>query len=181
MNAKSTTLILFALMTLTAQIGHPQTPQVVNRQSNTSQAGKYALGLQNSTPAWGISAKYRYNERLTLQAIIDPIGDYKDYGMRAVFKYTQDKYWHVYGFAGLALWSYPSSSFDRRFNRYLPSTQSTLGLGGGVGIEYDWSALGPDLPPISWSLELGLNLVDESARASSTILGIGAHYYFERQ
>ncbi len=48
-----------------------------------------------------------------------------------------------------------------------------LGVFGGIGagVEWDWREVRDDLPPLSWSLELGLN-------HTSISLGFGVHYTF---
>ncbi|MDI6703844.1 MAG: hypothetical protein QME40_04150 [bacterium] len=139
---------------------------------------RFGLGLQCSFPAWGISGMMDVADNLSLQGVLDLFGDLKTYAGRGIYRFNKEPYWNVYGYGMIGAWSY---SYYYGWPIYLKITETVMGFGAGVGIEYDWKALSPDLPPICWNLEAGLGSVGFKKvyyPFSTFMIGVGAHYRF---
>ncbi len=136
---------------------------------------RYAVGLHGSFPAWGLSAMYDVNDRVTVQGVIDPTGVLKAYAGRVLY-YVKDSF-YGYGTAGL---------FTYGGNGVIPgSSVAAFGIGGGGGVEIDWQkVLGeslPGLPALVSHLELGfavVNFNDVNYAPSTLTIGAGLHYRF---
>lgn len=75
------------------------------------------------------------------------------------------------------MWTYPYYGWEGW--NYKEKTESVMGFGAGAGIEYDWRALSPNLPPIRWNAEIGLGRVGlEYYNFSTLMFGVGGHYRF---
>ena len=78
----------------------------------------------------------------------------------------------------LGMWRYPYSKWDANGN-WVEETETAMGFGAGGGIEYNWQAFAPDLPPIWWNLEAGIGSVPlDYYNFSAFMIGLGAHYRF---
>lgn len=134
------------------------------------EAGEYGVGFQSSWPAWGLSGMYDVNEEVSAQAVLGFAGTANAYSIRGLYRFHREESWNAYGYGSLGLWTYR--------HRVLGS-ESALGFGGGAGIEYDWRAINPELPPIYWNLEIGIASVGlDHYSVSALMLGLGAHYRF---
>ncbi len=133
---------------------------------------RYGVGFQGTFPAWGISGTMMFTDEITGQLILGPFGYLQTYAARGLYQFRDETYWDLYGFGMLGLWTY-----NYGFNRQ--STESSLGLGAGAGIQYDWRAWNDELPPIYWNVELGLGYVNlDRYNFGSVLFGTGVHYRF---
>ena len=133
--------------------------------------GGYAVGFQSSGVSSGLSGKMEISDEITAQAVLGFFGAVSNYSVRGLYKFNSDEHWDAYGFGSLGMWTWDGSGgFD---------DETVFGLGAGVGIEYDWRALAPTLPPVYWNLELGFNIASfDNYDFSSVGIGVGAHYRF---
>lgn len=141
---------------------------------------KWGVGFQSSFPAWGISGSMDINETITAQAIIGFFSGLKTYAGRGLYRFKKEQYWEIYGYGMLGLWSYDGVRF-RSGVGLEDHTETVLGFGAGAGLEYDWRAFNPDLPPLFWNFELGVGFVEFDEvdyDFSALLIGVGVHYRF---
>lgn len=132
---------------------------------------KYGVGFQGSFPAYGISGMMDINETISAQAIIGFFSHLKTYAARGLYRFRQEDNWNLYGYGMIGIWNYGAFGVS----------ETVVGFGAGAGIEYDWRAFDPDLPPLFWNIELGLGVAnfDKVAYDFNTLLiGVGVHYRF---
>ncbi|MDH5228809.1 MAG: hypothetical protein OEZ58_14545 [Gammaproteobacteria bacterium] len=143
---------------------------------------KFAAGYQGTFPATGISGKMKISNVITAQAMIGFWGTLNTYAARGLYRFQEDKFWNAYGYGMLGFWSYRATVYDFSTFSNQEKTQFVLGFGGGAGIEYNWQAVAPDLPPIWFNLELGFGSIkfnDLNYNVSGVLIGGGAHYRFD--
>jgi len=134
---------------------------------------KYSLGFQSSTETSGISGKMDYTDKIALQGSIGVFGNLTNYSGKGIYKFKSADYWDLYGFGQVGMWVWDGGTY------YETQTQTSFGIGGGAGIEWDWRALSKDLPPISWNCEIGFSTASFDFYDYSPIdFGIGGHYRF---
>ena len=140
---------------------------------------KFGIGLQASFPGYGISGIVDVTDKVSIQGILDFIGDLKMYAGRGIYRFTKKPFWNAYGYGAIGAWSYPYKVLES--GKLVKKTETVLGFGAGVGIEYNWQALARELPPLWWNVEVGLGIVkfEKAVYDVSTItLGLGVHYRF---
>ena len=147
-----------------------------------AQEEKFGIGVQFTFPAWGVSGMMDVTDKTSIQGILGLIGDLKMYAGRGIYRFRKEPYWNVYGYGMIGAWSYTGYKigYDSNFN-VEKTTETALGFGVGVGIEYTWRAWIPELPPIFWNIEIGFGRVkfDEVDYNFSTfMIGTGVHYRF---
>ncbi len=139
-------------------------------QDSTSGNEKFAAGIQLGNQTTGFSFKYRATEKITGQVTLDFTGSITNYGVRGLYAFNTGPFYEIYGYASVALFRFDAILF----------TESTVGFGGGAGIEYDLRGLSPDLPPLFASFEIGASLGSFDAFSGFSLLGTGIalHYRF---
>ncbi len=145
---------------------------------------KYGVGFQSSFPAWGLSGMVDLNDQISVQGILGFIGDLKTYAGRGIYRFRREDKWNAYGYGMVGAWSYTGYQITSVFPYTTKETTETvMGFGAGVGIEYDWRAWlnNSDMPPIMWNVEIGIanvNFDEVDYDFSSFVFGVGAHYRF---
>ena len=137
---------------------------------------RYGVGFQGSFPASGLSGMMNVTDEIAIQAIVGLFGNLRTFAGRGLYKFQEDQFWDLYGYGMAGAWSYRGFTINN--NR---QTETVLGLGAGVGFQYDWRAFNPDFPPIAWNIELGLGFVDfkeVNYNFSTIMFGAGVHYRF---
>lgn len=132
---------------------------------------KYGVGFQGTFPASGISGMIDLTDAITAQAIIGFYGNLKTYAGRGLYRFRKENFWNLYGYGMVGAWSYS----------LVGESETVPGFGAGAGIEYDWRGWNPELPSISWNLELGLGVVNfdkVNYNFSTLLIGAGVHYRF---
>ncbi len=140
---------------------------------------KFGIGFQGSFPAWGISGMMDVADNISVQGIVGLMGDLKMYAGKGIYKFRKEPYWNAYGYGTIGRWSYPGYKWEEW--DLVEITETTMGFGVGVGIEYDWRGWDPKLPPIFGNVEIGFGKVefDEVDYDFSTLMwGGGLHYRF---
>lgn len=134
--------------------------------------GKYSLGFQTGFASAGIAARVGLNEQASVEAVLGLFGTLTHIGARVLYTFKDETQWQAYGFGAVGLWMWDSGS-------PWVSDESAVGLGGGVGVEWDWRTLDPELPPMTWNVELGLGSAKfDNYDFSTTSLGVGFRYHF---
>ena len=130
---------------------------------------EFGVGLQSSWPAFGFSAMMDLNERTAVQGVVGLFGRVNVFAARGLYRFSVEELWSLYGYGSAGVVSHS----------YLRERETTLGLGAGAGLEYDWRAWGPKLPPIRWNVELGLAYADfDYYDYTGFSFGAGLHYRF---
>ncbi len=152
-------------------------------EAEVSRRTKFGVGFQSTFPVWGISGMMDMNEKISLQGILGLLGGLKMCSGKGIYRFRREPYWNTYGYGMIGAWWYSYRELEGW--TWKEKTETALGLGGGVGIEYNWQALwGPDLPPIWWNLEVGLGVLKFELGwlgrldYSGLWLGCGGHYRF---
>lgn len=109
---------------------------------------KFGVGLQN----WGISGMMDVSDKVSVQGILEAFGYLKAYTGRGIYRFKRESVWNAYGYGMVGMWSY---SYDADWDR-AKGTETAMCFGAGGGIEYNWQAFAPNLPPIWWNLEAGI-------------------------
>jgi hypothetical protein len=127
---------------------------------------KFGIGFQSSLPAWGISGSMDLkNSKLCVQGVLGMVSELKTIAGKVVYKFKEKESYNTYGYGMIGIWSFEN--------------ESSLGFGGGVGIEFDWRALSKTLPEIWWNLEIGIASVNLNYyNYSAFSMGLGVHYRF---
>ena len=141
---------------------------------------KYGVGFQGSFPAYGISGMMDVNETISVQAILGFFGSLNTYAGRGLYRFKKERDWEIYGYGMIGIWSYDGVGVRTGFalENY---TETAVGFGAGAGLEYDWRALSPDLPPLFWNVELGIGIVNFNKvnyDFNTLLIGLGVHYRF---
>lgn len=139
----------------------------------------WSVGLQSSWPAYGLSARYDLSERTQFQGVLGALGTVTSLGARVNRTFKDEPKYDVIGFGAVGLWRYGYFSSTR--GRDL--TESSIGIGGGAGFEFDLAELfspeDDDFPALFWSIELGLTYASfDNYSWSAFGLGGGLHYRF---
>ena len=153
---KRSLFVLIAVMTLAI---------VMPAHATLDDGNRYGIGLQWMDPIdFGPSFTVDMpGVPLSLQAILGS-NEFPSPAGRVRFVFANRQYLdgYAYGAIGFVNHDYPEDHPD-------DDLEAFFGIGGGV--EWDWRDADPDLPPISWSLELGYAYEDLS-------FGFGVHYTF---
>jgi len=149
---------------------------------------KFGIGFQSSFPAWGISGMMDVADNVSVQGILGVVGDLKTYAGRGIYRFRKEPNWNTYGYGMIGAWSYTGlEMYISDYSYGIPiyatreTTETVMGYGAGVGIEYDWRAWAPDLPSVRWNIEIGLGVVEFEIvdyDFSTFVFGCGGHYRF---
>ncbi len=135
------------------------------------------LGVQYTNPTFGLSAKFDLLDDFAIQAIVDFIGDINLYEGRGVFAFEKTKDYSLYVYGGLGFWVYNYISSANSYKSY--NYRTSIGFGGGVGVEFELKRFNPKLPPLTITTELGLRMLSlEHYNVVPIGFGIGAYYKF---
>lgn len=149
-------------------------PQVAAAQDEGS---KFGIGFQSSFPAYGISGLYDVSEQITAQAVLGLFGSLTTISGRGLYHFNIQPKYNLFGFGTVGFWRYnhPFGIDD----------ESTIGLGGGAGIELDWEAIVTNdgqngtFPPLYSTFDIGLTYAGfDVYDFSAFMLGVGLHYRF---
>lgn len=137
---------------------------------------KFGVGFQG----WGISGMMDVSDKVSVQGILGMFGDLRTYAGRGIYRFRREPLWNAYGYGMVGMWSGSYSKWDAYRGDYVEETETAMGFGAGGGIEYNWQAFSPNLPPIWWNLEAGIGSVgfDHYNDFSAFMFGGGAHYRF---
>jgi hypothetical protein len=133
-------------------------------------AGRLSGGVQLVWPAYGFSAMYDVNERVSAQAVVGSAG----YGLsltgRGILNFVSDdetRQYTPYVFGAVGTWTgYEAIGAVPHF-------------GGGAGARMDLRELDADLPPLAVSFEGGITVATFSGGSYTLFsFGPGIHYRF---
>jgi hypothetical protein len=140
---------------------------------------KFGIGFQSSWPAYGLSGIYDVNETLTAQAVLGAFGNMSTLSGRGLYHFQRAEKHSLYGFGTLGLWRHSYNFLG------VSESESSVGLGGGGGIELDWRRIidadepEPTFPRLYSSIDLGFVLASfDHYDFSGLVIGAGMHYRF---
>ena len=136
-----------------------------------AQETRWGVGFQSSFPAYGLSGLYDMSERITLQAVLGALGTVTTFSGRGLYRFQTEEKFDLYGFGTVGMWRWSSRFVD----------ETSLGIGGGAGIELDWRSIIGDsgVPPLFSSVDVGLTLASfDTYNFNALTIGVGLHYRF---
>ena len=160
------------------------TSVIADENIDSAVDSKWAFGLQAAPLLFGLSLRREINDKWQVQGILQPTGDDLSVGARVLRTATEKKFWRSYLFAGIAHENDSSSGF---FIGDQDSDFKETAISGGLGVEWSWNVKNPSLPPLAWSLELGLGYSSEDFEDDFNdaeddffiAAGAAIHYMFE--
>lgn len=149
------------------------TPNVALAQEGTD--SPFSLGFQSSWPSYGISGRYEVNEKAMIQGVIGALGTVTNFSGRLLYDFQQKEQYDVYAHGTVGVWQWGGNVFFE--------SQTSVGFGGGVGVEFDLQELfspdDEDFPPLYWNIEIGAIIANfDNYNFSSFALGGGLHWAF---
>jgi len=141
-------------------------------QANFFQSNELSAGLETGTLTGGLSVKYPYSDSITAQGIVGAIGTLTTFSVRGLYHFSNLKEARVYG--------YGSAGFLMIDGNVINSSETAVGLGTGIGLDYDLQKSFPTLPALSLNGEVGANFVnfDNFSGFNVLTIGLGLHYRF---
>ena len=145
--------------------------------------GKYGIGFQSTYPAWGLAGTMNINEKISVDAIIAPIGSLSYFGGRAKYVFREGKevedilsQYRFYGVAGIGVWIWSYDNFDWTTGKTYTDHETAFGFSVGAGIEY--KIKGFDLLTFNTELALGIGSLGYWDSSVHLDWGVGFRYYF---
>lgn len=137
-----------------AEVGALDEPRAPSAEEEAAAAelepSAFGVGFQSSWPSFGVSGTIDLNERFALQGVAGFFGRINMFAGRGLYRFSREELWSLYGYG----------SAGAVTHSFRTEREVTVGLGAGVGLEYDWRAWQRKLPPIRWNLEIGLAYAD---------------------
>ncbi|WP_119395851.1 hypothetical protein [Salinibius halmophilus] len=129
----------------------------------------YAVGIQGAD---GLSFKAQMSPDLAAQLIVDPFGSYNRVIARGILDIEQGTYWKGYGYAdgGVHLGENDGTAGADTLG---------IGIGAGLGLQYDIRGLAVELPPVAVSFDVGGGAIFYNNDAPFGLhYSLGLHYHF---
>lgn len=144
-------------------------------QAQDGESSGFSLGFQSSWPSYGLSGRVALNERATLQGVLGALGTVTNLSGRLLYDFQQEEKYDFYGHGSVGVWRWSGGSGF--------GSESSVGFGGGVGVEFDLGELfapdDDDFPPLFWNIEIGAVIANfDHYNFSSFALGGGIHWAF---
>ena len=132
------------------------------------------LGIQSIYPTDRVAVKLETSPKVSVQALFDFMGEEKSYSFRGIYKFRDNQFYNIYGFAEIGLWDW-----DGGYHNSYKETAFGYGVGGGV--EYDLRGLDRGFLPLFISAELNIYSIDFNDYyydEDGLGLGFGLNYKF---
>ena len=156
----STKKILFSLCILSGLALSESSADGLGDLSTNFKKGDYKIGFVSSWPAYGAAIKIGYSEKITLEAIAAPLGDFSTYAAKINYNLTKNRQYNTYAYlsGGVSMYDYsiPVSTGYGYGTKMKSDTEVVPMFGGGVGIEWSWRKfVGNDFPDLYSTIEIG--------------------------
>jgi hypothetical protein len=179
-SALASAAVVLALLTVPAagSAQQTQTPSSSSPTTTSDGGSRFGLGFQSSWPAYGLSGIYDVNDRITAQAVLGALGAVTTVSGRGLYHFSRQEKYSLFGFGTVGLWRY---SYDILGH---DESESTVGVGGGAGVELDWQGILDEdddgsFPPLYSTIDLGLTMASFDAYNWNAFgFGVGLHYRF---
>ncbi len=128
-----------------------------------------AVGLQSTMAATGPSVRYSLSEELSVQAVLGALGSTTNVAGRGLLYVRNTEALDLYYYGQVGFWRFSGGSI---------SSDSGIGLGAGVGLDYDLQEAIDNILPLTLSVEAGIGYVawDDYSGFDLVTLGLGLHY-----
>lgn len=149
------------------------TPNVALAQGGSD--SPFSLGVQSSWPSYGISGRYEVSEKAMIQGVIGALGTVTNFSGRFLYDLQQEKKYDLYAHGTVGMWRWGGN--------LLFESETSIGFGGGVGVEFDLQELfspdDEDFPPLYWNIEIGAIIANfDQYSFSAAAIGAGLHWAF---
>lgn len=139
---------------------------------------RIGVGFQSSFPSFGLSGKYDFTEKHTVQAVLGFSGPFTSIYGRYLYNFEEkgDSFvYKPYLLGQVGTYSYKYQTFDGQ-GRPINERENHVGFGLGAGLEFHVPEI---TEAVRLNIELGFNQVGfEFYDYSGFLIGIGGHYYF---
>lgn len=142
-------------------------PSMTLAKSKTG--SELAIGVETMWPTYGLSAKLEVDPLVTVQGTLGTFHSIKHLSGRVSYKFSTEPDYNLYSFGMAGLYR---DSDDDLFD-------SKIGIGAGVGVEYDLSSYLSGMP-ITVDGELGVSFVDLEDKRGEVAIGLGVHYWLAK-
>jgi hypothetical protein len=160
--------------------GHAQeSPSSGAATPAAAEGSRFGVGFQSSWPAYGLSGLFDVSDRITAQAVLGAFGAVTTLSGRGLYHFNRQTKYSLFGFGSVGVWRYGYDVLG------VSDSETTVGVGGGAGVELDWQGIlnddddGDSFPPLFSTIDLGLTMASFDAyNWNAFSFGVGLHYRF---
>ncbi len=147
---------------------------------NNLKDGKYQIGFLAAWPAYGLSLKVDYNEKINLELVAAPMGTFSVYSLKANYYLSKERKYNTYAYASGGVAMYEYQDFSSYGYNVETKTETVPMFGAGVGLEWSWREfLGHDFPNLYSTIEFGYaNMSFDYYNFGGFLYGGGIYYKF---
>lgn len=154
--------------------------------SDSLKNGKYQIGFLSAWPAYGISLKMDYSNKMTFEVVAAPMGTFGLYSAKVNYYLSKKRTYNTYAYAsgGVAIYEYNTigswSWEDGSYKSGGSETETVPMFGAGVGLEWSWREfLGHDIPNLYSTIEFGYSQISfDHYNFGGFMYGGGIYYKF---
>lgn len=148
--------------------------------SESFKNGKYQVGFLAAYPSYGFSFKIDYSDKITLEAVLAPLGTFSIYSAKANYYLTKENRYNTYAYATGGVGMYEYTTYSSSAWNTESDTETVPMFGAGVGIEWSWRRfLGNDFPNLYSTIEVGYaNMSFDYYNFGGFFTGGGIYYKF---
>ncbi len=152
--------------------------------SNSLKNGKYQIGFLAAWPAYGISLKMDYSNKMTFEIVAAPMGTISLYSAKINYYLSKKRKYNTYAYAsgGAGIYEYTDLG-EWSWNgghKSKSKTETVPMFGAGVGLEWSWrDFLGHDFPNLYSTVEFGYSHMSfDYYNFGGFLYGGGIYYKF---
>jgi len=147
--------------------------------SDSLKNGKYQIGFLAAWPAYGVSLKMDYSNKITFEVVAAPLGTFSIYSAKVNYYINKQRKYNTYAYASGGVGMYEYTTWDWRTDSET-TTETVPMFGAGVGVEWSWrEVLGHDFPNLYSTIEFGYaNMSFDYYNFGGFIYGGGLYYKF---
>ena len=154
--------------------------------SDNLKNGKYQIGFLSAWPAYGVSLKMDYSNKITFEVVAAPMGTFGLYSAKVNYYLSKKRKYNTYAYAsgGVAIYEYTTIGDWSWENGYSykggTETETVPMFGAGAGLEWSWREyLGHDFPNLYSTIEVGYSQISfDHYNFGGFIYGGGIYYKF---
>jgi hypothetical protein len=140
-------------------------------RSRVSEDRPYGVGVNGTILTWGVSGMADVTPRVSVQASVGALGTVTALGGALLYRFNQQDSYDLFGYGG--------ASYLRVDDLGFGDPASAVGIGGGVGIEWDWGRLfrSESFPPLHGTAQIGFTTYTTAGLGLSYFAAGGGLYY----
>ena len=155
--------------------------------SDSLKNGKYQIGFLAAWPAYGVSLKMDYSNKMTFEVVAAPLGTFSLYSAKVNYYLNKQRKYNtyayvaggvgIYEYSGIGKWEWENGHYSYKSNS---ETETVPMFGAGVGMEWSWrNILGKDIPNLYSTFEVGYaHMSFDYYNFGGLIYGGGIYYKF---